>query len=124
MQNPAQVIDLNQRTKSDSEAIFIKFLILVETWVATPTGSLRGLDLLENNPKNYWTASRWEYLSVDDVIWLAQVWQVPAHHKVSRKWADTSKKAKAKIYAQTQVMATRAKKLLVSNKEALNYAVS
>lgn len=123
MQNSAQVIDLNKRTEADSEAIFIKFLIIVETWVATSTGSVRGLDLLENNPQNYWTANRWEYLSVDDVIWLAQVCQIPAHHKVSRSWADTSKKARAKIYAQTQVMAARAKKLIAGNKANLDYAI-
>ena len=58
MQNSAQVIDLNKRTQADSEAIFIKFLLIVETWVATSAGSMRGLDLLENNPANYWSANR------------------------------------------------------------------
>lgn len=120
MNNLAAVLPMTQQTtRAAGEGIFIHFLIIIETWVATTSGSKRGLDLLIDNPAGYWTESRWEYLSVDDVIWLVQVCEIPVQEKVSRKWACTGDKAKAIIYKKTQGMAKRAKQLLAENKAQL-----
>lgn len=121
----AKILPMTTNTKTysdEQEAVFIRFLLLVDTWVATKAGSVLGLDLLIENPLEYWSKSRWELLSRDDVVWLVQACQVPVGERVSVKWDKTSPQAKARIAAKTQHMARRASELLGEHKAQLLHA--
>lgn len=119
----AQILPMKQPAKANSEAIFLRFLLIIQTHIATNTGSVLGLDVLSKNPQQYWCAIRWSLLSEDDRLWLVQACQVPVENKVSEEWRLTSDTAKHIIYTKTQGMAKRAKQLLAENKAELEHAV-
>ncbi len=104
-----------------SEGLWIRFLLLINGFVSTASGSVRAIDFLADSDAEAYWSRKWDSLPAGDVVWMIQACQIPVGERVTFAWHDTSEAAKVRIRQKSKFMAKRARELLNKNNRKIEH---